>query len=411
MFNNSSNGSIISISDADLDNMFADSPDTTVTANMLNNTIKPNDVILGGNDGETDLFQPKSGGDIPQIDFDAIEAAEGAAPEIKDEPKEEENKDKVVTEKKKDEPEEEVVVPETAEVKTALKNTVNYLVETGLWKDFEGRDDMEIDSETYAKLSAEQDKERLNEKFGELVESTGEYGKAIIEHIKNGGNPEEVLDIFQEKTELQTFDKSTQQGKLDYMYTYYTEIVGMDEDQAKKYLSALLKDESPDESIAQELTKVEAKFEAHYKTRLAEVERKTIEAKQDNIKKQEAFVSNIKGALEKEELTPKEKRLIEDSITKFKNKLPNGAVVNDFYIKFAEKQNDPAEYVKLVQFILDREGYEKKVALKDSSKKAQEKFNFTVNNKKTSGIASKSLERDEDPNDKLDFSVIFKNKY
>jgi hypothetical protein len=47
--------------------------------------------------------------------------------------------------------------------------------------------------------------------FEELLDSTGVYGKAIIGHIKNGGNPDEIIDIFKEQKALQSLDLQVKQ--------------------------------------------------------------------------------------------------------------------------------------------------------------------------------------------------------
>ncbi len=140
-----------------------------------------------------------TGADIPFIDLDTLEegTTEKTTEEAVAEPTEK-VEEKVETEPKVEEPSQEDV----DQSKVILKNTVNFLIEKGIWQDFDGRDDLELDEETYAELAVKQDEARLTDKFNELVDSTGDYGEAIISHIKNGGNPDEIIDIFKEQKQV-----------------------------------------------------------------------------------------------------------------------------------------------------------------------------------------------------------------
>ena len=396
---------IITFSEDTLNKLFEDTPEGTVNANILDNTskdVKPGDKIP--NFGQHDT----TGDSIPTIDLDKLDDVVDETTDDKTVGKTDDKSDTKTTDETTD------TLVETVEYKTTLKNTVDYYVESGLWKDFQGRDELtEVDSETFAKLAAAQDSERLQERFNELVDSTGDYGKAIINHIKNGGNPEEVIDLFKEQKELEGFDKTTEQGKLDYIFTYYSEILGLEEDKIKSLIdNTILKSSNKEEALNKELTAVESKFQKYYQGQLDNINKQQEEVKKDNEKKQQVFVDNIKEALAKETFfTDAEKKTIQKSITEFKHKLPNGAIVNDFYVKFAEKQKDPAEYTRLVNFILDREGYEAKIAQKKETAKTEEKWNFIKGNagvKKTITPDNRLPENDKDT--KLDFSRIFNRK-
>ena len=72
------------------------------------------------------------------------------AEEIVDEEDEDEDKDKKTKSKEKETTEE-----KSTEVLGVLKSTVDYLIESGAWVDFEGREDLEVTEEVYAKLAAE----------------------------------------------------------------------------------------------------------------------------------------------------------------------------------------------------------------------------------------------------------------
>jgi hypothetical protein len=388
---------ITTFSEEAINKLFEDTPTSTVNADSLDNSKKIPEFKA------QDMT-------VPNLDLDALEEEAKTEEEKKEEkPEGTEAVDAKTDTDKADEGSAEVT--ETTEQKVFFKNTVDYLVSQGIWKDFEGREELtEIDSETYAKLVAAQDAERLKERFEELVDSTGDYGKAIISHIKSGGNPEDVIDLFKEQKDLESFDVSTEQGKLDYIYTYYAEILGMKEDKIKTFITnTILKSENKEEALESELTEVKDKFKEYYKDQLDTINKRQEEINRENQEKQKVFVKNIKDALAKEDLlTDSERRLIEKSITEFKHKLPNGAIVNDFYVKFDEKQKDPSEYVKLVEFILDREAYENKIAQKKETKKVEKKWDFIKNNATLKKNVTQNPTLNEDKETRLDFSSVFK---
>ena len=114
-----------------------------------------------------------------------------------------------------------------------------------------------------------------------------------------------------------------------------------------------------------------------------------------NTEKQQAFVSNIKNALAEDLTIPeKDKKLIASSILDFKHKLDNGQKVNDFYLKFAEMQADPKQYIKLVRYVMDNEGYEKQLQQQEKTKANKEVFSFIKGNAAVSKAKSTNIEID-----------------
>lgn len=265
----------------------------------------------------------------------------------------------------------------TANVNEVLKNTVDYLIKSGKWVDFEGREDLEVTEEVYAELAKKQDEYRVSTMFNELLDSTGDYGKAIISHIKNGGNPDEIIDLFKEQKQVTQIDTSTEDGKQQLIEKYYSDVLGWKPEKVAKTVKRLI---SEDE-INSEFDDVKEMYNEHYENRLKEINEQNRQKEIENIRKQEVFVNNIKTALDgNTDLTEKDKQLIAGSILNFRHKLDNGQKVNDFYIKFAEKQADPREYVDLVRFVMDKEGYLKSISRKLTTKANAEAFNFIKGN-------------------------------
>lgn len=264
-----------------------------------------------------------------------------------------------------------------SDVSSILKNTVDYLVKSGKWVDFEGREDLEMTEEVYADLVKKQDDYRLSNTFSELVDSTGSYGKAIINHIKNGGNPDEIIDLFKEQKQVSQIDVSTETGKQELIEKYYTDILGWKPEKVTKTVKRLI----TDNEIDTEFNDVKEMYDEHYKKELDKLDQDNRQKEVDNLNKQKVFVGNIQSAIDSNDsFSPQDKKVIADSILQFRHKLDNGQKVNDFYIKFAEKQADPNEYVDLVSFVMDKAGYLKRITKKESTKANANAFNFIKGN-------------------------------
>lgn len=328
---------------------------------------------------------------IPFFDADAEdEPVEGAATEEK--PLVEEEKPVIIEEEKPAEEEEKPVVeaPSEALINETLKSTLDYLISSGQWADFDGREDLEMTQEVYADLAARQNQHAAYEIVNELVDSTGDYGKAIINHIKKGGNPDEIIDLFKEQKAIQQIDTSTEQGKQVLIEKYYKEVLNWKPEKVEKLVKRLI----TDDEIESEFTDVKESYDQHNQEKLAEIQQEVVQKEEKNKERQAKFVTDIKSALQEDtSLSDKDRKLISSSILDFRHKLDNGQVVNDFYIKFAEMQADPKKYIQMVKYILDPAGYDKKISVKEATKEAVKSFQFIKGNSTIGKVASNPVSK------------------
>lgn len=277
----------------------------------------------------------------------------------------------------------------TDSVNEILTNTVDFLVKEGFWADFDGIEELgEVTPEIWAELSAKQAQIAATAMFDELLDETGDYGKAIITHIKRGGDPNEIIDIFKEQKNISSIDTSTEEGKSLKIESYYKDILGWKQDRIKRHINRLIENDEVDE----EFETIDEAYQKHYSDKLQEAQERQQVAERDRIDKQKAFVNSIKGVLDESgNLTNKEKQIIASSILDFKHKLPNGQKVNDFYLKFAEVQTNPKEYVELVQFIMNKDAYLKRVQKQEETKANKKAFEFIKGNKAVSSSKGQNI--------------------
>lgn len=377
---------IVQLTPDKLDSFFEGTPEGTPNAENVH--------IPGG--GLTEPIIGTNTDNIPFFDADAEdEPVEGAATEEKPVEKEK----PATTEEEKPAEEEKPIVeaPSEALINETLKSTLDYLISSGQWADFEGREDLEMTQEVYADLAARQNQHAAYEIVNELVDSTGDYGKAIISHIKKGGNPDEIIDLFKEQKAIQQIDTSTETGKQTLIEKYYKEVLNWKPEKVEKLVKRLI----TDDEIESEFTDVKEAYDQHNQEKLADVQQEAVAKEEKNKERQTKFVTDIKTALQEDTtLSDKDRRLISSSILDFRHKLDNGQVVNDFYIKFAEMQADPKKYIDMVKYVLDPTAYKQKISVKEATKEAIKTFQFIKGNSTIGKVASNPVSKNTPTSEK-----------
>lgn len=297
---------------------------------------------------------------------------------------------------------------ENSDVKGILKSTVDFLIEKGEWFDFEGREDLDIDEKKYAELALKQTQAKVSEMFNELVDSTGPYGKAIIGFVSKGGDPEQIIDIFKEKKEVESFDTSSEDGKKALISKYYKEVLNWKGDRIDRHISGLIANDELD-TESSEITNL---FDEYHKKELQRIsEKQEIELEKER-EREERFKDSIVSAIDsRKDISEKDKKLLEKSILQYSNKLADGTQVSDFYVKFAKTQSNPEEYIDLVRFVMDKEAYIKSLKKEIENKVTEKTFNFVKGNTALSNKKGSGYDKiDRNSNKIVDFDFGLKSK-
>jgi hypothetical protein len=269
-----------------------------------------------------------------------------------DEDQDNEDEDKDDDEKDKDDENEKD--SGNIDVKDFLKARVDLLIKTGKWYDFEGREDVEWDEETFEQIETKQQEAKEAEIREEMLTSFGPYGSAIAEYAANGGDPEKLIDIFKEQQRVVALSVETEDDQKAVVLKYATEFQKMKPKAAQTYINALIADKEletvakdakesmekelkdQEDALQQEQADVKAANEAKVKSDLQEFSQKVTQ------------VLNSRT-----DISPEEKKELSKVLTKFDKKLKNGVPVNEFYFKFAEFKKDLPNYIEFVRFVLD----------------------------------------------------------
>lgn len=249
------------------------------------------------------------------------------------------------------------------------------LVKRGTWQeiDEESLAEFEWNEESYGELAVQQAKWAAEEEYNKEVESTGFYGKTIIDFIKKGGNPEDIISIFQEAEELNKIDTSTESGKVQFLKEYYVKELGWSETKFKRESDSWIDREVIDEEIAF----VESKFQEKIQS---SIEQKKIEADQYREQQrqlQEKFATNMSQTVsERSDLSTKEKQDILDSLLRYDKRLPDGRVVNQFTLDFMKLQANPKDYIDFVIYVRNPEKYKERFSTKVESENNKKNWNL-----------------------------------
>lgn len=263
-----------------------------------------------------------------------------------------------------------------------LQTQAQMLIDAGVWEEFEGMEEFEWTNENYAELVRQQNQWSLEKGFSELLDATGPYGKAIISHIQNGGNPEEIIDLFKEAKKIENFDVSTEEGKVALLTQYYKDL-GWSDKRIKRTIDSAIDTNSIDEDVAE----AKEEMEEAIKAQVQEKQKAQQEYLDQQREAQEKFAENITNTLrERKDISMEQKREIATSLLVYDKKLPDGRVVNQFALDFAKLQSDPKKYVDLVMFVRDYDKFKENISKQEEKKAVKKAWEFVKGN----GAAAKT---------------------
>lgn len=397
------NTSVTTISPEQLDELFKDTPDSTATAD---------DLKLGKVES---TVTPSNSSELPMVDLDELDKQAEETTETKDDKKEEVKvEDKKDTEEKKDEKvadatasKDKKAEDETKIDPSLLKSNVEYLVKKGIFKDFEGREELEMTEEVYGQLLEAQVNKIVEDRYTAKKSAAGDYGQAIIDFVEKGGDPDLIIDLFKEKKEIEQFDISTEDAQKELISRYYKEVLRRKPDAIKRQMDFLATQE---DAIKNEAAEIKEKYEEHFNSQQKQLKAQQDAYEQEQLRRQKVFESSIKDAIKTYDTDQTRQQRLEANLFKFKE-LEDGTKVNEFYLKFAEWQSDPKKYIELVDFITDHDNYIKRKEIEAQNKAVDKTFKFVKGNQaisKNTGSGHEEVEKESKKQTGTNFSVVFK---
>lgn len=330
--------------------------------------------------------------DLPKKDLNAaLAGTDDDDEEVIDDKEEVDDEETVDDEKEEvDEEDEDKKKPKESsedEIKDFLKARVDFLIKKGEWKDFDGREEMEWDEDSFAEIELQQRNVQKSEIREELLDSFGAYGRAIAEYSDKGGDPDKLIEIFQEQQKVEGLNLNidTEDGQKQAVYKYQTDILGKSPERANKYIQTLIADKELEAEAKEDLDLMKRDLKKQEVALQKEAEDFETANKQKVKDDQARFVNDVNTAISKMEDVPaEEKKELIKVLTKFNKKLPNGQEVNDFYYKFIEYRKNLPNYINLVRLVMDPDKFIKRAATKGKNEANEKAFKLirTANSSK-----------------------------
>lgn len=277
-----------------------------------------------------------------------------------------------------------------------LKAKYEGLVERGVWAELDGiEDDFEWTEENYGKIAILQANHKAEEVFEQMVDQTGKYGKQIFDYVKNGGDPEDLIEQFREAKRIESFDISTDEGRQKLVREYYTKILGWSDSRTTKQIKLLADTNGLEEEAAED----KVLMEKHVEKEVDQLKRQQEEYKIQMQEAQKRFASNITTELKaRTDMADDEKKAITSSLLVYDQPLPDGRKVNKFTLAFMKLQADPKEYIDLVRYVENPSKYREKIGKKKETEVAKKTWDLVKNNgslTKTAGSSHAKLEKSD----------------
>lgn len=278
------------------------------------------------------------------------------------------------------------------EIKNFIKSRVEFLVKKGEWADYEGREDEDWTEDRFAEVELDQRNYQKQLMTDEILDSFGPIGREIANYTKNGGNPDDLLDIFKEQQRVESFSVETEESQRALVLKYETEFLGKKPERVKKYIDTLI----ADKELQTYATEAKEAMESALNLQAEELQTaQTAKAEQAQAKQKQAiqkFSSDVNKLVNEDKNIPAdEKKELIRILTKYDKKLPNGTPVNEFYEKFAEFRKDLPNYLKLVRLVMNPEKFEKTLKTSGKNDATEKAFKLVRTADKTRKAKSKDI--------------------
>ena len=256
--------------------------------------------------------------------------------------------------------------------KVDYKAFADYFVETGIWKDFEGREDIEYNEETFQALWKAQADNTVREYLTEERSQFGDAANQLIDYLKTGGTVDDFVANYTQQLEVSSLDTSDESGQERAIKEYYKSLDWSDT-KIKKHIERLK--DSGESEFKEEAEDCKNKLVEAIEAEREEMLREQEAIAQDRKLRIEAFNKAVRNEIYKDaDLADREKKELDRFIYEYKYQDNQGNKYSEFMVRMNEINQDPKKYQKFLKFVKNIDSFEsKKVAEKQTAKST---FNF-----------------------------------
>jgi len=256
--------------------------------------------------------------------------------------------------------------------KVDYKAFADYFIETGIWKDFEGRDDIEYTEETFQSLWKAQADNTVKEYLNEERSEFGETANQLIDYLKSGGTVDTFVSNYTQQLEISSIDTTDEFGQERAIKEYYKSLDWSDA-KIKKHIDRLK--DSGESDFKEEAEDCKTKLVEAIESQREELLKEQEAINQDRKLRAQNFNKAVRNEIYKDpDLADREKKELDKFIYEYKYQDNQGNKYSEFMVKMDEINQDPKKYQKFLKFVKNIDSFEsKKVAEKQTAKST---FNF-----------------------------------
>lgn len=270
-----------------------------------------------------------------------------------------------------------------------LQKRAELLIKKGQWVDFEGREDFEWTEDNFADLEISQREYQKGKMVEEILDSFGPTGREIATYTANGGNPDDLIDIFKEQSRVENLSVDTEDSQKAVVLKYETEFLGKKPERVKKYIDSLI----ADKDLKEAATEAKEAMESSLATQATQLQEEQEAVVKQNQQKQKAeinrFSNDVSAIINADKSIPAdEKTQLLKVLTKFDKRLPNGTPVNEFYNRFAEFKKDLSKYITMVRFVMNPDKFTKSLKNEGKTAAVEQSFKLARSSQKSKKLKS-----------------------
>jgi len=243
--------------------------------------------------------------------------------------------------------------------------TAEKLIKDGFWEDFEGREDLDIDAETFKQLSSQQDKWKKENLKGAIFSTLDPAEQEYLEYKKMGGDLDSYYKSRSKLNRAENLNIETQEGKVSAIYTYYKNFVGWDDNKIQKFISKLDNNDLLEEAETS-IGKVQEHLRGKHQQMLLR-QQQAQKQRQDAIS---SYKKNVRTVLKEQKIADTQARQIVKSLTEV-NKDTGFTDIDKAYVAF---RNDPQRSVLLYQFLTDPQSFIENVSQQKQQEERKKLF-------------------------------------
>lgn len=243
--------------------------------------------------------------------------------------------------------------------------TAEKLIKDGFWEDFEGREDLDIDAETFKQLSSQQDKWKKENLKGAIFSTLDPAEQEYLEYKKMGGDLDSYYQSRSKLNRAENLNIETQEGKVSAIYTYYKNFVGWDDNKIQKFISKL-----DNSDLQEEAESSIGKVQEHLRGKHQQMLQRQQEAKKQREEAISSYKKNVRTVLKEQKIADTQARQIVKSLTEV-NKDTGFTDIDKAYVAF---RNDPQRSVLLYQFLTDPQSFIENVSQQKQQEERKKLF-------------------------------------